>query len=153
MGFDELVDEAVPVNDTAAFKRCLQHIDDFATEGLRTLLHGYRYISEQEYTGWQKLFASASMALDNRQEKMEAAGELIETNLELLGATAIEDKLQDGVPDAIDRFRRAGIKMWMLTGDKQETAMNVGQSCRLVKGYSTVVTLDHAAWRLAQSHD
>ena len=144
MDSDELVDEAVPMNDTTIFERCFQHIDDFATEGLRTLLYGYRYISEQEYTEWQKLFASASMALDNRQEKMEAAGELIETNLELLGATAIEDKLQDGVPDAIDRFRRAGIKMWMLTGDKRETAMNIGQSCRLVKGYSTVVTLDHA---------
>jgi phospholipid-translocating ATPase len=63
--------------------------------------------------------------------------------LELVGATAIEDKLQKGVPDAIDRLRRAGIKLWMLTGDKRETAVNIGHSCRLVRDYSTLVVLDH----------
>ena len=143
MECDELVDETVAVNDIATFERCFQHTDDFATEGLRTLLYGYRYISEQEYSEWKKLFATASTDLENRQEKLEAAGELIETDLELLGVTAIEDKLQDGVPDAIDRFRRAGIKVWMLTGDKRETAINIGYSCRLIKGCSTVVILDH----------
>ena len=148
MEFNELVDEDVAVNDAATCERCFQHIDDFATEGLRTLLYGYRYISEEEYTEWQKLFASASSSLEDRQEKMEAVGELIETNLELLGATGIEDKLQDGVPDAIDRIRRAGIKMWMLTGDKRETAINIGHSCRLIKGYSTVVVLDHELGKL-----
>lgn len=137
------VDEAVAVNDAASFERCFQHIDDFATEGLRTLLYGYRFVPEEEYKEWQNVYSEASTSLENRQEKMEAVGEMIETKLELLGATAIEDKLQKGVPDAIDRFRRAGIKMWMLTGDKRETAINIGYSCRLVKDYSTVITLDH----------
>ena len=139
---DELIDEGVAVSDTATFESCFQHIDDFATEGLRTLLYGYRFVSEEEYKEWRDLYASASTSLETRQEKMEAAGELIETNLELLGATAIEDKLQQGVPDTIDRFRRAGIKMWMLTGDKRETAINIGYSCRLIKNYSTVSILD-----------
>ena len=74
---------------------------------------------------------------------IEKAADRIESQLELVGATAIEDKLQKGVPDTIDRLRRAGIKLWMLTGDKRETAINIGHSCRLVKDYSTVVVLDH----------
>ena len=70
-------------------------------------------------------------------------GAKVETNLQLLGATAIEDKLQDGVSEAIDKLRRAGIKLWMLTGDKRETAINIGYSCRLIKDYSTVVVLSN----------
>ena len=136
------------MSEVAIFEHCFQHIDDFATEGLRTLLYGYRFISEQEYQEWQGIYADASTSLENRQEKIEAAGELIEKDLELFGATAIEDKLQQGVPDAIDRFRRAGIKIWMLTGDKRETAINIGYSCRLIKDYSTVIILDQEAGNL-----
>ncbi|KEF53499.1 phospholipid-translocating ATPase [Exophiala aquamarina CBS 119918] len=142
-GIYGLVDESLVVDDNAVFERCFQHIDDFATEGLRTLLYGYRYLTEDEYTTWKNIYAAAATSIVDRQEKLEKAGEMIETKLELLGATAIEDKLQKGVPDAIDRFRRAGIKMWMLTGDKRETAINIGHSCRLIKDYSTVVVLDH----------
>lgn len=145
---DALVDESVALNDHATFEHCFQHIDDFAVEGLRTLLYGYRFIPEEEYTEWRNVFAEASTSLVSRQEKMEAAGANIETRLELLGATAIEDKLQDGVPDAIDRLRRAGMKMWMLTGDKRETAINIGQSCRLIKAYSKVVVLDYVQGNL-----
>jgi len=142
-GMEELVDENLALNDNAVFERCFQHIDDFATEGLRTLLYGYRYLTEDEYATWKSIYAAAATSIVDRQDKLEKAGEMIETKLELLGATAIEDKLQKGVPDAIDRFRRAGIKMWMLTGDKRETAINIGHSCRLIKDYSTVVILDH----------
>lgn len=140
---EDLVDESLVVNDNAVFERCFQHIDDFATEGLRTLLYGYRYLTEDDYKTWKDVYASASTSIVERQEKIERAAELVENKLELLGATAIEDKLQKGVPDAIDRFRRAGIKMWMLTGDKRETAINIGHSCRLIKDYSTVIVLDH----------
>jgi phospholipid-translocating ATPase len=147
---EDLVDEALIINDHAVFERCFQHIDDFATEGLRTLLYAYRYLEPEEYRNWKEVYAAASTSLVDRTTKMEAAGELIETQLELAGATAIEDKLQKGVPDAIDRFRRAGIKMWMLTGDKRETAINIGHSCRLIKDYSTVVILDHELGDLHQ---
>jgi len=81
---------------------------------------------------------------------IEKAGELIEQNLELAGATAIEDKLQKGVPEAIDKLRRANIKMWMLTGDKRETAINIGHSCRLIKDYSSVTVLDHETGEVEQ---
>ncbi|KIW64501.1 hypothetical protein PV04_09429 [Phialophora macrospora] len=142
-GSDDLVEESLVVDDHAVFERCFQHIDDFATEGLRTLLYAYRYLTEIEYGEWKQIYLSATTSISDRQEKIERAAELLETKLELLGATAIEDKLQKGVPDAIERFRRAGIKMWMLTGDKRETAINIGHSCRLIKQYSTVIILDH----------
>ena len=66
----------------------------------------------------------------DRDEKLDAAAEAIEKNLELIGATAIEDKLQDGVPEAIATLADAGIQIWVLTGDKQETAINIAHSVR-----------------------
>ena len=137
------VDEIVVVNDELVFERCFQHINDFATEGLRTLMYGYRQISEEEYATWKQTYLNATTNLVDRQQLIEKAADRIESQLELVGATAIEDKLQKGVPDAIDRLRRAGIKLWMLTGDKRETAINIGRSCRLVKDYSTVLILNH----------
>jgi phospholipid-translocating ATPase len=140
---EDLVDEALVVNEQLVIERCFQHVNDFATEGLRTLLYGYRQISEDEYTAWKQVYLNATTSLVDRQTLIEKAADRIESQLELIGATAIEDKLQNGVPDTIDRLRRAGIKLWMLTGDKRETAINIGHSCRLVKDYSTVVVLDH----------
>lgn len=139
---DVLIDETIVINDHAIFQRCFNHIDDFATEGLRTLVYGHRFVPEDEYCEWKELYHAASTSLTDRQQKIEQVAESIENHLELTGATAIEDKLQDGVPDAIERFRRAGIKMWMLTGDKRETAINIGHSCRLIKDYSTVMIVD-----------
>jgi phospholipid-translocating ATPase len=64
---------------------------------------------------------------------IEKAAELLEVNFELVGATAIEDKLQEGVVETIDKLSRAHIKIWMLTGDKREMAINIGHSCGLIK--------------------
>lgn len=140
--YGSLVDESVAMNETMVFERCFQHIDDFATEGLRTLLYGYKFIDEKEYVAWKKVYSDATTSLVNRQELIDRAGDLIEQDFELAGATAIEDKLQVGVPETIDKLRRANIKMWMLTGDKRETAINIGHSCRLIKDYSKVIILD-----------
>lgn len=140
---DDLVEEALVVDESAVFERCFQHLNDFATEGLRTLMYGHRFIDDSMYHEWKAAYHEASTSLIDRQEKIEKVGAQIEEQLELTGATAIEDKLQKGVPEAIDKLRRANIKLWMLTGDKRETAINVGHSCRLVKDYSTLVVLDH----------
>ncbi len=140
---DDLVEESLVVDEPAVIERCLQHINDFASEGLRTLLYGFRFLEVQEYLSWKKIYQDATTSLLNRQELIEKAAELIEHDLELAGATAIEDKLQNGVPETIDKLRRAKIKIWMLTGDKRETAINIGHSCRLIKDYSTVTVLDH----------
>ena len=138
----EMVDESKVLDEPTVFEQCFQHINEFATEGLRTLLYAYRYMEEEEYRAWRKIYLDASTSLINRIEKIEEAGALIEQNFELAGATAIEDKLQDGVPEAVEKLRRAGIKLWMLTGDKRETAINIGHSCRLIKDYSSITILD-----------
>jgi len=141
-------DSFAAMDDTSIFSKCFQHIDEFATEGLRTLLYAYRYIGEEEYVAWDKMHREASFSLENRQQRIDECADLIERDLELLGATAIEDKLQDGVPLAIERLRRADIKLWMLTGDKRETAINIGRSCNLIQDFSEVMILDCEAGEL-----
>lgn len=124
-------------------ERTLQHIDDFSSDGLRTLLYSYRELNVEEYSKWSKKYADAKTSLINRSEKIETIGKEFEEELILLGCTAIEDKLQDGVPETIEKLRRAGIRMWMLTGDKRETAINIGYSCKLIKDYSSVIILSN----------
>ncbi|RDA95947.1 hypothetical protein CP533_5790 [Ophiocordyceps camponoti-saundersi (nom. inval.)] len=129
-------------DESAVFSRCFKHLDDFATEGLRTLVYAQRFISDSEYVAWKKLYDEATTSLKDRQAMIEAAGELIETSLDLVGATAIEDKLQKGVPETIDRLRRANIRIWMLTGDKRETAINIAHSARICRPASDLYILD-----------
>ncbi|WYZ38535.1 hypothetical protein EsH8_III_000449 [Colletotrichum jinshuiense] len=148
---DDHIEKSTILNEGAVLERCFQHINDFATDGLRTLLYGYRYISEDDYNSWKKIYQAATTSLDNRQEKIEAAGELIEDKFDLAGATAIEDRLQEGVPDTIDKLRRADIKVWMLTGDKRETAINIGHSAGLCKPFSEVFILDATMGNLQDS--
>lgn len=70
--------------------------------------------------------------MKNKDERLAELYEEIEKGMTLLGATAIEDKLQDGVPETIAKLIQANIKVWVLTGDKTETAINIGYSCRLL---------------------
>lgn len=105
---------------------------EYATEGLRTLCIAYRDIADTEYRQWSTIYDQAAQTINGRGEALDKAAELIEKDMFLLGATAIEDKLQDGVPDAIHTLQMAGIKVWVLTGDRQETAINIGMSCRLI---------------------
>ncbi|XP_048358974.1 phospholipid-transporting ATPase IC [Sphaerodactylus townsendi] len=107
-------------------------LDIFASETLRTLCLSYKDISNEEYEAWNKKFMAASVAVRNRDEALDKVYEEIEKNLILLGATAIEDKLQDGVPETISKLAKADIKIWVLTGDKKETAENIGYSCELL---------------------
>lgn len=74
----------------------LRHLEDFATEGLRTLCCAFSTIPEDVYTEWKHTYHKASIAIQNRERKVEDAANLIENHLTLLGATAIEDKLQEG---------------------------------------------------------
>jgi phospholipid-translocating ATPase len=136
------LDDALALDSGEVFTRCFKHIDDFATEGLRTLLFAHKFLSENEYASWKKLYHDAETSLVDRQERIEAAGEVIEQSLDLIGASAIEDKLQKGVPETIDRLRRANIKIWMLTGDKRETAINIAHSARICLPGSEVYILD-----------
>ncbi|CAN9515194.1 unnamed protein product [Ophioblennius macclurei] len=119
--------------DSSRYKEItLKHLEQFATEGLRTLCFAVADVSESAYQQWLEIHQRASTSLQNRALKLEESYELIEKNLQLLGATAIEDKLQDKVPETIETLMKADIKIWILTGDKQETAINIGHSCKLL---------------------
>nr|AAM29376.1 LP01827p [Drosophila melanogaster] len=105
------------------------HISDFARLGLRTLAIARRLISEEEYQDFLVELAQANSSLENRKQLSEECYAKIESNLDLLGATAVEDALQDDVADTLVSLQAAGIKIWVLTGDKVETALNIALSC------------------------
>ncbi|EDQ89125.1 uncharacterized protein MONBRDRAFT_8524 [Monosiga brevicollis MX1] len=117
-----------------------QHLKVFASDGLRTLCLAVAEIDEARYAEWSKVYEAAATALTNRAEKLDEAAEQARLpNLFLLGATAIEDRLQEGVPETIQALAQAGIKIWVCTGDKQETAINIGFSCRLLTSQMTLL--------------
>ncbi|XP_013169830.1 PREDICTED: probable phospholipid-transporting ATPase IM isoform X1 [Papilio xuthus] len=109
-----------------------EHLNKFAGEGLRTLALAWRPLEERGFAEWKRRHQAAALALRDRDERLDAIYEEIETDLLLMGVTAIEDKLQDGVPETIANLSMAGMKIWVLTGDKQETAINIGYSCQLL---------------------
>lgn len=130
----------------------MQHLDTFANEGLRTLCLAAKELTEDEWAVWNRGQEEAKTAVHNREQLTAASAALIEQNLTLLGATAIEDKLQDGVPETIQQLYKANIKVWMLTGDKQETAINIGFSCRLLyQGMRTVIINQHTSSEVLQA--
>uniref|UniRef100_A0A803SMU8 Phospholipid-transporting ATPase n=1 Tax=Anolis carolinensis TaxID=28377 RepID=A0A803SMU8_ANOCA len=136
-GADTVIYERLHRNDPQK-QTTERALDIFASETLRTLCLCYKDISNEEYEAWNKKFMAASVALRNRDEALDKVYEEIEQNLILLGATAIEDKLQDGVPETISKLSKADIKIWVLTGDKKETAENIGFSCELLTDETTI---------------
>ncbi|SBT48659.1 aminophospholipid-transporting P-ATPase, putative [Plasmodium ovale wallikeri] len=112
------------------------HMETYADEGLRTLCIAQRELSEETFAEWYKLYREATVSVKDREENLENAAEFIENNLTLQGVTGIEDKLQEGVSSTIEDLRLAGIHIWMLTGDKIETAMNIGIAANLIDNYS-----------------
>ena len=134
--------------DNPMVEATLQHLEEYASEGLRTLCLAMREIPEDEFRRWHQIFEKANTTVSgNRAEEVDKAAEIIEHDFYLLGATAIEDRLQDGVPDTIHTLQTAGIKIWVLTGDRQETAINIGMSCKLVSEDMTLLIIneDNAA--------
>ncbi|XP_054468772.1 phospholipid-transporting ATPase IC [Anoplopoma fimbria] len=107
-------------------------LDVFANATLRTLCLCYKDISTEEYEAWSRKHKEARVSTSDRDAALDHVYEQIENNLMMIGATAIEDKLQDGVPETIAALAKADIKIWVLTGDKKETAENIGYSCSLL---------------------
>ncbi|XP_029350384.1 phospholipid-transporting ATPase VD isoform X2 [Echeneis naucrates] len=112
--------------------RTQQHLDSYAREGLRTLCFAKKVLEEEEYEEWLKRQLLAESSIENRDELLLDSAQRLETNLTLLGTTGIVDRLQEEVPETIEALQRAGIKVWILTGDKQETAINIAIACRLL---------------------
>lgn len=122
--------------------RTQKHLDLYARDGLRTLCIAKKVVSEEDFRRWASFRREAEASFDNRDELLMETAQHLENHLTLLGATGIEDRLQEGVPDTIAALREAGIKLWVLTGDKQETAVNIAYSCRLLDQTDTVYSIN-----------
>lgn len=122
-------------------RKTAEHLEMFAREGLRTLCIAQKELNEEEYQLWNQQHDIAAAAIQDRENKLEILSDAIERDLTLLGGTAIEDRLQDGVPDTIALLGEAGIKLWVLTGDKVETAINIGFSCNLLNNDMELILL------------
>jgi phospholipid-translocating ATPase len=115
---------------------------NMAREGLRTLVVGRRRLSSQQYDEFSASYKEASLSLQLRDANMaQVIRGYLESNLELLGVTGVEDKLQKGVKPSLELLRNAGIKIWMLTGDKVETARCVAISSKLVSRAQHIHTI------------
>ncbi|XP_066278383.1 phospholipid-transporting ATPase VA-like isoform X1 [Branchiostoma lanceolatum] len=115
------------------------HLLNYSQEGLRTLCMARKVMTEADYLTWQGEYTKAAQHLEARDEMVYMCACRLEQGLTLLGATGVEDRLQEGVPDTIAALRRAGLGVWMLTGDKQETAINIGYSCHLLQKGDNVI--------------
>ncbi|RSL96791.1 hypothetical protein CEP52_011286 [Fusarium oligoseptatum] len=140
----ESLDHIGDLNDSDIIRHCFGQVDQFAVEGFRTLIYADRFISPDEYREWKRQYSEAETSLHNRQERIAEVGELIEHSFSLIGASAVEDKLQDGVPETIEKLRRANINICMLTGDKRETAINIAHSTRICGPGSSIYVVDVA---------
>ncbi|KAL6339970.1 hypothetical protein AAG906_038805 [Vitis piasezkii] len=131
-GADSVIFERLGDGNGDLKKTTREHLEQFGSAGLRTLCLAYRDLSTDMYEHWNEKFIQAKSSLRDREKKLDEVAELIEKDLVLIGCTAIEDKLQEGVPSCIETLSRAGIKIWVLTGDKMETAINIAYACNLI---------------------
>ncbi|KAI0217437.1 phospholipid transporting ATPase [Massospora cicadina] len=131
-GADSVLMERLGPGNDGLMEETLSHLHTFAKEGLRTLCVASRVISRPEYRVWDEKYREAQNSLQGREDRVATLCEEVESGLTLIGGTAIEDKLQEGVPESIALLREAGLKIWVLTGDKVETAINIGYSCNLL---------------------
>uniref|UniRef100_A0A7M4F8Q3 Phospholipid-transporting ATPase n=1 Tax=Crocodylus porosus TaxID=8502 RepID=A0A7M4F8Q3_CROPO len=122
------------------------HLNEYAGEGLRTLVLAYKDLEEGYYGDWAERLRRASLAPDAREDRLARLYDEVEHDMMLLGATAIEDKLQQGVPETIAILTLANIKIWVLTGDKPETAVNIGYSCKMLTDDMTEVPGENDGW-------
>uniref|UniRef100_A0A1J3JQ60 Phospholipid-transporting ATPase n=1 Tax=Noccaea caerulescens TaxID=107243 RepID=A0A1J3JQ60_NOCCA len=144
-GADSVMFERLAKHGRQNERETKEHIKRYAEAGLRTLVITYREVDEEEYRIWEEEFLRAkTLVTEDRDALIDAAADKIEKDLILLGSTAVEDKLQKGVPDCIDKLSQAGVKIWVLTGDKTETAINIGYACSLLREgmQKILITLD-----------
>lgn len=140
-GADNVIFERLD-NHSDIHQNTALHLEQFAQEGLRTLCVTQKVVPRSSFDKWLASYQNASASIsEDRELLMDRVSEELESSLRLLGGTAIEDRLQDGVPDAIALLRQAGIKLWVLTGDKVETAINIGFSCNLLENDMQILVL------------
>ena len=133
-GADSIIKERLSKesNKKEILNQCQKYVDKFSEQGYRTLFVGMKILTKGETDKFLDDLKKANMDLDDKDKKVAEVVSTLEKDIILLGATIVEDKLQDKVPETIRDLRIAGIKIWMLTGDKMNTAKNIGLSCNLI---------------------
>ncbi|KAG7216627.1 hypothetical protein INR49_023336 [Caranx melampygus] len=139
-GADTIIYERLHPQCDKLMKVTTSHLNEYAGDGLRTLVLAYKDLDEGYMDDWRNRHHEASTAMEGREERLDELYEEIEKDLLLLGATAVEDKLQDGVPQTIEQLAKADIKIWVLTGDKQAAHIGVGISGQ--EGMQAVLSSD-----------
>ncbi|XP_026422131.1 probable phospholipid-transporting ATPase 4 [Papaver somniferum] len=133
-GADSIIFDRLSVNGRHYQHKTSGHLNLYGECGLRTLALAYKKLDESEYHDWNSKFQKAKTTVGaDREAMLENVSDMMEKDLILVGATAVEDKLQKGVPQCIDKLAQAGLKIWVLTGDKMETAINIGFACNLLR--------------------
>ncbi|EYC27863.1 hypothetical protein Y032_0008g224 [Ancylostoma ceylanicum] len=141
-GADTMILERLMPGSEDDINICHEHLEDFASYGYRTLCFAMRIVPEEEYKQWAKEYHAAGILIEGRQKALADVAEKLERNLDLIGATAIEDKLQEYVPETVQALMAADMRVWMLTGDKRETAINIAHSCALCNPSTELLTVD-----------
>ena len=132
-GADSIIEERLSKEvKPGILKQCKYYVNKFSSLGYRTLLIGMKVLSQEEFNTFQNELNNAKIDLNNRKKRLNDIYDSIEEDIFLLGATIVEDKLQENVPETIRDLRFAGVKIWMLTGDKMNTAFNIALSCNLL---------------------
>ena len=138
-GADSIIEKRLAPNQHY-LNKTKSFLDDFAKTGLRTLLVARKEITQAQYDSWSIKYLQAQTSA-NKEKEMNRVADELEVGFTLLGSTAIEDKLQEDVGDTIRDIRTAGIQIWVLTGDKIETAMNIGFACQLLDNHMNTFIL------------
>ena len=132
-GADSIIEERLSKDvKKEILQQCKNYVNKFSAQGFRTLFVGMKILTEEEYKIFSEKLNEANMSLEDKDKKVAEVYATVENNIFLLGTTIVEDKLQDKVPETIRDLRLGGIKIWMLTGDKMNTAYNIGLSCNLI---------------------
>ncbi|XP_010542417.1 PREDICTED: phospholipid-transporting ATPase 6 [Tarenaya hassleriana] len=133
-GADSIIFDRLAKKGKTYLGATTKHLNEYGEAGLRTLALAYKNLGEAEYSAWNSEFLKARTYVGaDRDAMLEKVSDVMERELTLVGATAVEDKLQKGVPQCIDKLAQAGLKIWVLTGDKMETAINIGYACSLLR--------------------
>ena len=141
-GADSIIEQRLSNNtNKEILQQCKYYVDKFSAQGLRTLFIAMKVLSENEYKLFFKDYTEAMMSLEDKDKKVNEVCDKIEKNLFLIGTTIVEDKLQEKVPETIRDLRLAQIKVWMLTGDKMNTAYNIGLSCNLINNEMKIFSI------------
>ncbi|KII63145.1 putative phospholipid-transporting ATPase IF [Thelohanellus kitauei] len=106
-----------------------KQVNIFSVDGYRTLVYAFKKLTPKEFEQLSKVLHEAKVTVTDRENALEAAYNEVESGFTIVGATAVDDQLQDGVIDTVKDLRRAGIKVWVLTGDKEETAISISYKC------------------------